>query len=175
MHKDEELTIKIVPAKKTHAKAILSIYNTQVVTSTKTLDIWPRTIEEQLSWVEDHSGVYPAFCLLIGGKVVGFASISKYRDKDAYATTVEDSIYIDKDHVGKGFGTLLLSEVISASSRLGYHAIVAKIVSDNQASLKLHLKLGFEIVGEEKEVARKFGKWLNVISLELLLQDRFRQ
>jgi phosphinothricin acetyltransferase len=104
-----------------------------------------------------------------GGDVVGFASFSPYRDRPAYSTSVEDSVYVRRDQQGKGVGTLLLAELVTLATSHGFHTMIARIVGGHDASIALHRSLGFEVVGTEREVGRKFGRWLDVLVMQRLL------
>src|SRR5438132_9211393 len=150
-------------------EAIHSIYNVEVTTSTVTFDLVPRTAEEQREWLRAHSGPHPAVVAVDVDEVVGFGSISPYRDRPAYATTVEDSVYVRRDRRGRGTGRLMLEELLRLARSHGFHAVVARIVGDHEASLALHRACGFTLVGMEREVGRKFGRWLDVVELQRLL------
>ena len=100
------------PAVMADAEAIRQIYNIEVIGSTATLDLVPRTAEEQAKWMVAHSGVYPVIVADDGGEVVGFASLSPYRPRPGYATAVEDSIYVAEQRRGTGIGRTLLSEAV---------------------------------------------------------------
>ena len=112
----------------------------------------------------DHSGAYAAVVAVDGatGSVVGFASLSPYRTRPGYSTTVEDSVYVDAGHRGKGVGLALLSEIVTVAETSGFHAVMARISGSSEASLAMHRSCGFELVGIEREVGRKFGRWLDV-------------
>jgi phosphinothricin acetyltransferase len=101
--------------------------------------------------------------------VVGFASLSPYRDRPAYATTAETSVYVAADARGQGVGRALLEGIVDTARAHGFHALVARIVGGHEASIRLHESAGFEVVGHEREVGRKFGRWLDVTVAELLL------
>ena len=103
------------------------------------------------------------------GEVVGFASLSPYRDRPAYATTVEDSVYVRSDQRGAGVGRLLLAELLDVAATRGFHTVMARIVGHHDASIALHRALGFEPVGIEREVGRKFGQWLDVMLMQRML------
>ena len=152
------------------AEATRSIYNLEVTESTVTFDLVPRTLDQQQAYLVARSG---AHAVLVAedqsGDVVGFASFSPYRDRPAYSTTVEDSVYVRRDQQGKGVGTLLLGELVTLARSHGFHAIMARIVGGHNASIALHRALGFEFVGTEREVGRKFGRWLDVDVMQLLL------
>jgi phosphinothricin acetyltransferase len=151
------------------AEAIRRIYNTEVTGSTATLDLVPRSPEEQLSWMVEHSGVYPAIVADEGGEVVGFASLSPYRPRPGYATAVEDSIYVAADYRGKGIGGELLREAVVMARTHGFHSVVARVSATQQASVALHQSCGFDFVGVEREIGRKFGRWIDVAILQRLL------
>jgi L-amino acid N-acyltransferase YncA len=162
--------MSIRSAERRDAEAIREIYNVEVSTSTVTFDMVPRTLDQQLSWIDEHSGGHPAIVAVTGeGTVIGFASLSPYKDRPAYATTVEDSVYVHRDHRGAGLGRLLLEELIRFGRDHGFHAVIARIVGDHEASIALHAGCGFEPVGVEREVGRKFNKWLDVVEMQRLL------
>ena len=151
------------------AEAIAAIYNHEVVTTTHTFDLVPRTLEEQRQWLVEHSGAHPAIVAVSGPLVAGFASLTPYRSRPAYATTVEDSVYVHVDHRGRGVGKVLLAETIRLATVHGFHAMMARIVGGHDASIALHRACGFELVGVEREVGRKFGRWLDVALMQRLL------
>src|SRR5207237_9756945 len=95
------------------AEGTRSIYNVEVADSTVTFDLVPRTIDEQRAWLSARSGAHAVLVAEHDGKVVGFASLSPYRDRPAYSTTVEDSVYVRRDQQGKGIGTLRLGGRVS--------------------------------------------------------------
>lgn len=151
------------------AEAIRAIYNVEVETSTVTFDLVPRSLADQRAWLAARSGAHTAVVAVDDGEVVGFASLSPWRDRPAYSTSVEDSVYVRRDQQGRGIGKLLLATVVDAARSSGFHAVFARIVGGHDASINLHAGLGFEQVGVEKEVGRKFGTWLDVVVMELLL------
>src|ERR1035437_7918175 len=163
------LPVGIRRANLADAEAIRQIYNIEVTGSTATLDLVPRTPEEQASWMVAHSGVYPVIVADEGGQVVGFASLSPYRPRPGYATAVEDSIYVAADHRGKGIGRALLSEAVEMARTHGFHSIVARVSATKQASVALHQACGFDFVGVERGIGRKFVGWSDVAILQLLL------
>ncbi len=154
------------------AEAIRSIYNLEVETSKVTFDIVPRSLAEQRRWILDRSGAHAAIVAERAGIVVGFGSLSPYKERAAYSTSVEDSVYVHRDHHGTGVGRLLLTELVDRATAHGFHALFARIVAGHAASIGLHTSLGFEVVGNEREVGRKFGTWLDVTVMELILSDR---
>ena len=165
------LTIR--SARPDDAEATRQIYNTEVTTSTVTFDLVPRSIEEQRAWLSARSGAHAVLVAEdeVAG-VVGFASLSPWGKRPAYATSVEDSVYVHRDHRGRGIGRALLAELLAVATAHGFHAVFARVVGDHAASVRLHQAAGFEIVGTEREVGRKFGRWLDVVVLELLLTSQ---
>ena len=151
------------------AEAIRTIYNREVTLSTVTFDLRPRSLDEQRAWLAAHAGIHPAVVAVAADSVVGFGSLSPYRDRPAYSTTVEDSVYVDAAFRGKGAGRLLLGELVRLAALHGFHAVMGRIVGGHQASIALHRACGFELVGVEREVGRKFGRWLDVVVVQRLL------
>lgn len=167
------MTIRVRPARAHDAEAIRAIYNPEVLQSTVTFDLVPRTLEDQLMWLSEHAGAHPALVAVDGDPadedVVGFGSLSPWQRRPAYRTSAEDSVYVRRDQRGRGVGRLLLGELVAMGTAHGFHAIFARIVGGHEASIALHQALGFETVGVEKEVGRKFGRWLDVVLMERLL------
>jgi L-amino acid N-acyltransferase YncA len=151
------------------AEALRTIYNLEVTTSTVTFDLVPRTLAQQEEWLAKRSGAHAVLVAEDQGEVVGFASLSPYRDRAAYSTTVEDSVYVSRDHQGRGVGKLLLGDLIDVARTHGFHAVMARIVGGHEASIGLHTSLGFRVVGVEREVGRKFNQWLDVVLMQRML------
>ncbi len=153
--------------------AIAEIYNTEVTTGVATFDLVPRTLEDQREWLRARSGAHP--CVVAedeDGTIVGWACLSQYRNRPAYATSVENSVYVHSDHQGRGIGDLLLGELVRLADEHGFHAIFARVAGDNPASVALHAKHGFDMIGVEREVGRKFGRWLDVTMMQRLTPHR---
>ncbi|MBK5223652.1 MAG: N-acetyltransferase [Acidimicrobiia bacterium] len=151
------------------AEAIRSIYNVEVLGSTVTFDLVARSLDDQLAWMRARSGAHAVIVAEDGGKISGFGSLSPYRDRPAYSTTVEDSVYVHRDHQGKGVGRLLLAELIALAQQHGFHTMMARIVAGHDASIGLHASLGFVEVGTERQIGRKFGRWLDVVVMQRML------
>jgi L-amino acid N-acyltransferase len=162
--------MEVRAARMDDAEAIREIYNREVTGSTVTFDLVPRTLEEQHAWLAEHAGAHPAVVAVDdGGRVVGFGSLSPYRSRPAYSTSVEDSVYVDEAARGQGVGRVLLDELVRLAGGHGFHVVMARIVGGHDASIALHKACGFEIVGVEKEIGRKFGRWLDVVLMQRLL------
>jgi len=152
------------------AEAIREIYNREVVGSTVTFDLRPRSPDEHRVWMAEHSGAHPVIVATDeDGTVVGFAALSPYRPRPAYAPTVEDSVYVREDARGRGVGRELLGELVELAGRYGYHSVIARIVAGHEASIRLHAACGFATVGVEREVGRKLGRWLDVVVMQRML------
>ena len=151
------------------AEAIRSIYNLEVLESTVTFALVPRNLAEQQDWLAEHAGVHPAVVAEVDGDVVAFGSLGPYRSRPAYATTVEDSVYVRRDRRGAGHGRLVLAELVRLGTVHGFHAVMARVVGGHEASIGLHRACGFDLVGIEREVGRKFGRWLDVVLMQRLL------
>lgn len=161
--------MQLRPASPDDAEAIRQIYNVEVTTSTVTFDLVPRSLEDQLAWQASRSGAYAVVVAEVDGQVAGFGALSKWRDRPAYSTTVEDSVYVHRDHQGRGIGRALLTSLVETATAHGFHACMARIVGGHEASIALHRACGFEIVGVEREVGRKFNRWLDVAVMQKLL------
>ncbi|HUP69341.1 MAG TPA: GNAT family N-acetyltransferase [Acidimicrobiales bacterium] len=164
-----DASLVVRPASPADAEAIRLIYNREVTTSTVTFDLVPRTLEDQHEWLDAHAGAHPAVVAASLGVVVGFGSLSPYRDRPAYATTVEDSVYVRHDQRGQGVGRLVLEELVRLGRAHGFHAMMARVVGGHEASINLHRACGFELVGVEREVGRKLGRWLDVVLMQRLI------
>jgi len=152
------------------AEPIRAIYNVEVLGSTATFDLRPRTTGEQQAWMAEHRGPHAAIVAIDDeDTVLGFGSLSAFRDRPAYATTVENSVYVDAASRGAGVGRALLEELVVLAGQHGFHAMIARIGGGNEASIALHLTCGFQMVGVEQEVGRKFNRWLDVSVLQRLL------
>ncbi len=151
------------------AAAIMRIYNREVLETTATLDAEPRTLEQQRRWQAERSGGHAVVVVEVDGAVAGFASLSPFKPRAAYRPTVENSIYVDPVHQRRGLGQLLMTEIIDRARMFGFHSVIARIAEGNPASLALHEAFGYRVVGVEREVGRKFGRWLDVTELQLML------
>jgi L-amino acid N-acyltransferase len=161
----------IRPATIADAAAIMEIYNREVRESTATFDLVPRTLEQQRDWLARRSGAFAAVVAVDSTtrQVVGFAALSPYKERAAYRTTVENSVYVHRDAGGRGIGRLLMEHLIGVARASGFHSIIARIEAGGTVSRALHAAVGFELVGVEREVGRKFNRWLSVAVMQKLL------
>ncbi len=151
------------------AQDLRRIYNYEVENTIHTFDIVPRSLKEQRQWIMERQGALGALVATIEGQVVGFASLSPYRNRAAYRTTVENSVYVSHEARGLGVGKALLEELITMAENRGFHSVVAHIVGGHQASLALHKACGFQVVGTQREVGRKLGLWLDAVIMQRML------
>ena len=151
------------------ADAIRRIYNHEVLHTTHTFDIEPRSHADQVAWLREREGAFAVIVSVTGGIVSGFASLSPYRPRAAYRTSVESSVYVDASQRGRGLGKLLMVELVSLAAARGFHAMFARISGGHEASIRLHRGVGFVEVGVEREVGRKFGTWLDIVVMQRML------
>jgi phosphinothricin acetyltransferase len=162
--------ITVRNAKDEDLPAILEIYNDVILNTTAVYDYIPHSLERRREWFNDKKTEgYPVFVAQEDEVLLGFSSIGPFRKWEAYKFSVENSVYVSNEHRGKGVGKLLLQPLIDAARSLQLHTIVAGIDATNEASIALHKKFGFEEVAHFKEVGYKFGRWLDLKFLQLIL------
>ena len=162
--------ITVRNAKDEDLPAILEIYNDVILNTTAVYDYIPHSLERRREWFNDKKTEgYPVFVAQEDEVLLGFSSIGPFRKWEAYKFSVENSVYVSNEHRGKGVGKLLLQPLIDAARSLQLHTIVAGIDATNEASIALDKKFGFEEVAHFKEVGYKFGRWLDLKFLQLIL------
>lgn len=164
------LPVIVRTATEADLSAINAIYNHYVVTSTCTYQLEPDSEAERAAWFAAHGERYPVLVAECDGDVRGWASLTPFRPRPGYRFTVEDSVYIRADCHGKGLGKQLLANLVDRANALGFRSIIAQISADQAASVSLHHAFGFERVGCLQDVGYKFGRWLDVILLQRLLE-----
>ena len=145
------------------------IYNYFVLNSTCTYQTEPSTLEERKKWLGEHQNPYVVTVAEIGGKVVGWGSLSRFHPRAAYGRTTENSVYIHPDWHRRGIGQALLDDLIRRAKASGFHTVIALISADQTPSIKLHEKFGFAHAGKIEEVGNKFNRWLDVAYMQLML------
>ena len=158
----------IRPATLQDQPGILAIYNESVLNSTATFDTDPRTPEKQVEWFNRHKANHPVLVAEENGQIAGWASLSPWSDRCAYDSTVEVSVYLAPEQRGKGLGFQLLQLVTEAGRKAGNHTVISRISSDNLASIRIHEKAGYSTVGTMKEVGFKFGRFLDVVMMQIV-------
>jgi phosphinothricin acetyltransferase len=162
--------IRIREAEASDLPDILAIYNEVVETSEVTFDLEPQTVEGRADWFAAFDERHPFLVAEENGKIAGYCYLAVFRGKPGYWRTAESTVYIHRDCRRQGLALRLLQELLAKARELGYHAIVAGIANDSEASTRLHKKLGFEKVGCFKELGRKFGVWLVVCFYQVILK-----
>jgi phosphinothricin acetyltransferase len=162
-------SIKLRPATEVDLGSINDIYNHYVAHSTCTYQEQPEPIEGRETWFAGHGVKHPVTVATIDGKVSGWGSLSAYQSRSAYRHTVENSVYVHHEFHRRGIGSAILEDLIERGRLLGHRAIIAGIDGEQPASIRLHLKFGFEQVGHMKQVGFKFGRWLDVTYMQLIL------
>jgi phosphinothricin acetyltransferase len=154
--------------------AINEIYNYYVPRSTCTYQLEPETIEARQAWFAEHLPErYPVIVAELAdspGHIAGWGSLSKFRERAAYAPTVEASVYIRHDRQRRGLGRAILIDLIDRARAAGFHSLIGGASADQTASIALQESLGMQRVAHLKEVGFKFGQWLDVVYLQLMLQ-----
>lgn len=149
---------------------MLSIYNDIILNTTAVYDYKPHTLEMRQTWfkTKQEQG-FPVFVADLEGKVAGFSSIGPFRAWAAYKYSVENSVYVSAEKRGMGIGKLLIPPLIEAAKQLQMHTIIAGIDATNDVSIWLHKRFGFEETAHFKQVGYKFGRWLDLKFLQLML------
>lgn len=143
------------------ASAIADIYNYYILNTVITFEVDPLTPQDIAARMEKYKQVGPYLVCEEAGEVLGYAYVSRFRERPAYEQSVESSIYLKSRCGGKGLGTRLYGELL-AQVALQRHTIIGGIALPNEASIRLHEKCGFKKVAHFSEVGRKFGKWIDV-------------
>lgn len=151
------------------AEAVARIYNHYIDTSTVTFDTEPKTCEERVVWIASHGPSHPAVVAEIDGEVVGFGALSAWATRPAWSHTVEVSSYVAEERRRQGVGAALMDALVARAITAGHHVLIGQIVSENEASILLAERMGFEHVGTLHEVGYKFGRWLDVVYMERIL------
>ncbi len=155
------------PADNAH---IAAIWNHEVMWTTATMDSEPRGPAAQRRWLAAHDDAHPVVVAVDGDDVLAYGSLSPYRDRPAFASTVAASVYVRTDMRGAGLGSRVVAELLRLAHDRGHHTVMARITADNEASRRLHARLGFAVVGIERETAEKFGRRHDVVIMQRVLR-----
>ena len=163
--------INIRSAEDSDLPEILVIYNEVILNTTAVYSYQPHTLEMRKTWFDTRQkDGLPVFVAETEGRVAGFSSYGPFRAWPAYKYTVENSVYVAEEQRGKGIGKLLIAPLIETARAADLHAIIAGIDASNIGSIQLHRSFGFEEVAHFKQVGFKFGRWLDLKFMELLLR-----
>jgi phosphinothricin acetyltransferase len=165
-----ENTVTIRPVEMSDAGAIADIYNEAILATVATFDTEPKTIEDREQWLQSHDERHPVLVAVVDDYVVGWASLTVWSERPAYADTAETSFYVHSTQRGRGIGRKLKEAIIDDARRLGFHTLIARVAEGSEESLHLNAVAGFVHVGTLKEVGRKFGRLLDVHILQLMLK-----
>lgn len=144
------------------AQQLVDIYNYYVLNTVVTFDDVPFPVDAFKEKIENICKTYPFFVFEEDNKILGYAYANKWREKPAYKNTVESTVYLDHEAMGKQIGTKLYTELLKQLKAQNYHVVIGGLTLPNEASVKLHEKFGFKQVAHFKEVGLKFDKWLDV-------------
>jgi len=163
--------MKTIYCNQEYSEQILEIFNDAILNSTALYDYKPRNMESMVNWFGvKQKNDFPVIGIVDDeNKLLGFASYGTFRAWPAYKYSVEHSLYIHKDHRGKGLGKILLAEIIKNAIQQNYHCLIAGIDSSNEVSKKLHQSFGFEFSGRIKHAGYKFSNWLDLDFYQLIL------
>ncbi len=152
------------------ARSLAEIYNYYVRKTVTTFETAPVTPDVMARRFADLSRAgYPAFVCERNGRVVGYAYATGWKERQAYAATVESSVYLIQDAIGHGHGKALYERLLEAVSARGAHAVLAGIALPNERSVGFHERMGFAHSGTLREVGWKLGRWVDVGYWEKIL------
>ena len=163
------MNVRIRLATEADLRPIDEIYNWYIPRSTCTYQEEIEPFEKRVEWFGHHGAKHPVTVAELDGQIVGWGSLSEFRDRAAYRHTVEDSVYVRHDMRGRGIGSAILKDLIDRARDLGHHTIIAGADGEQTESIQLHAKFGFETVTHMKQVGFKFGRWLDVVFMQLML------
>jgi L-amino acid N-acyltransferase len=154
-----------------HASAILDIFNDAIANSTALYEYKPRTMETMQTWFATKAANrFPVIGAIDdSGALMGFASYGSFRAFPANKYTVEHSVYVEKNHRGKGVSIALMKAIVSRAREADMHTLIGGIDAANEVSIALHEKLGFTHAGTIKHAAFKFNRWLDLAFYQLIL------
>ncbi len=149
---------------------ILRVYNQAIEKTTAVFEYRPHTLEMRREWFKaKQAASLPVLVAVESGAVLGFASYGPFRAWPAYQYSVELSVYVDESARGRGIGSDLVRAILATARERDLHVVMAGITADNAVSLRLHEKLGFVEVAHIREVGYKFGRWLDLKLLQIVL------
>jgi L-amino acid N-acyltransferase YncA len=155
--------------KKEDSRRICDIYNHYVLNTCISFEEEPVSLEEMQKRIASITAAYPFYVYERDGELLGYAYANRWKERSAYRYVAEVTVYIDKDHLGKGIGRELLKALLDESRKRSFHALMAVISLPNEASVRLHEEFGFKKAAHFTEVGYKQDKWIDVGYWELLL------
>ena len=165
------MEVQIRPFEIKDTQSILDIINYNILNSTALYDYKTRDFETQKTILEDKINKgFPVIIAEYNGKLVGFGMYSEFRFREAYKFTVEHSVYVSPNEMGKGIGKMIMAQLIVLAKAQGFHTMIGVIDSENKSSITFHEQFGFKTVGIIKESGYKFDRWLDSVFMQLLLE-----
>lgn len=165
------MEVQIRPFEIKDTQSILDIINYNILNSTALYDYKTRDFETQKTILEDKINKgFPVLIAEYNGKLVGFGMYSEFRFREAYKFTVEHSVYVSPNEMGKGIGKMIMAQLIVLAKAQGFHTMIGVIDSENKSSITFHEQFGFKTVGIIKESGYKFDRWLDSVFMQLLLE-----
>lgn len=161
---------KIRDATLEDASTIAEIYNESIRARDSTMQLEEVDPDEVSGWIRNQ-GERESLLVLEVDRVVGYGVVKRYSGRAGYRKAAETSVYLQRSHTGRGFGSRLQEALIEACRRYDYHHLVAKLWADNEPSVALHRKFGYELVGVQKEIGRVDGAWKDVAIMQKILES----
>ncbi len=155
--------------KERYLDEVLQIYTHYVLNTTATFHARPPTREEMRKMVFFDREYYRTFVICDGEKVCGYVYLAQHKAREAYDGTAEVSVYLRPDYTGQGLGSLALKHIEEFAKRQGLHVLVATITGENEKSISLFAKNGYEKCAHYREVGRKFGRLLDVVAYQKII------
>jgi len=151
------------------AAVVMEIYNEHILLGNSTMDLVGKSLKDIEGWFNDFGNCELIVILEEDQYVVGWGIIKQYSDREGYSKTCETAIYLRQSETRKGYGSKMKRWIIDKCRVLGYHHLVAKIFALNTASIEYNKKLGYEMVGRQKEVGFINGQWQDVVIMQLII------
>lgn len=150
--------------------SILKIVNHAIIHTTSNYNYEIQSLEVQTKWFEDKKAKnFPIIVAVLKNEVIGFGTYGTFREKIGYQFTVEHSVYVAENYIGKGIGKLLLKSLIELAKSQNIHVMIGAIDAENLSSIAFHEKFGFVVVGNIRQVAFKFDRWLDLVLMQLIV------
>lgn len=163
--------LKFVEYSPGYLEDVRKTYNYFVEQTTVSFDLEPYTPEQMTQLIVPLSSLYRTYIILANGTYAGYVLITQHKKRPAFNVTGEVTIYLDPSHTGKGIGRPSLEFIENVASELNFHSLVATICSENESSIRMFSKLGYEKVSHYKEIGFKFERWLDVVVYQKILKN----
>lgn len=151
--------------------SILEIVNHAILHTTSNYNYEIQSLAIQTKWFEEKKTKnFPIIVAVLKNQVIGFGTYGTFREKIGFQFTVEHSVYVEENFIGKGVGKLLLKVLIELAKSQNLHVMIGAIDAENLSSISFHEKFGFEVVGNIRQVAYKFDRWLDLVLMQLTIK-----